>query len=181
MSAKEWLPDDCRRVAAALRDAVDLLSKHSVSLIGHDVIFLTLQATADIQSRMKVCDGHWTRPVRSPWPMYIHSADDRADADRQRMIDLAAGDHCGDDPEPTEQEMATVAAVDRIFFDCLIGRNPGHDWKVLRAMAAGANDLGVPHSRATDVRRMQCAAIYTRVKHLIPATKKLSVVWRLAA
>jgi hypothetical protein len=110
------------------------------------------------------------------WPDYQTEPDERSEAAKQRMIDLAAGDWPNAD-QPTPSEVSTMEAIESVFRSHLVDRHQNRDWKILSLLAhpkaslrnvGKRKDVGKSHVWVRDRRDLQCAAIWKKVEKLMP-------------
>jgi hypothetical protein len=185
----KWGETTERRVAKALEMARATLREllHVENPPGSEIIFVVLKMAVDIHRREKAV-GPSMGGYKALWPDYTHDTEERLAALKQRMIDLAAGDPpdvvFGLTKTTTPAELALMDAVNEVFKSCLVGKNQTRDWKLLNALAYGkpsravAKTLHLSHRIVLDYKQMQCAAIWTKVKHLMPVEVEGATVWQ---
>lgn len=165
-------------VAAAMavaRDELQVLKRRKPT--GIEIVFAVTKMAVDVQRRCKV---RTIRPAgyRSSWGDCLHTADEVAEADKQRRIDRAAGDYMEPLLAPTPKEISTADAVYELFMPCIVGRTPEikrRDWKLLVALAhpkaslrTVGRDLHISKDMVADGRDRTCGAIWKRMHHLMP-------------
>jgi len=183
----KWTADDERRVSNMLAFArAELLDLHKGKKpSGPQIVFRTLQEAVHIHRRMMVKVG--PAKYRSAWMEYIHDAEEKADAAKQRMIDLVAGDLV-DAPLPSAKEISAMESVYTVFRDCLVDRYKDRDWKLLHVLSSPSATLrrvgqyaGKSKDWVVDRRDLQCAAIWKSVQRLMPPEIEVgAVLWEAA-
>ena len=187
-----WSADDERRVALALADARDRLVYKGRDPKGGDVVFETICTACEIERRMRVGGG--PQGDSSPWPYYTRTPEEHQEDLKQRMIEIAAGDPVdvvfGVRILPTPKEIALMESINRVFRNCLVGTDHKRDWLILHLFATPkatprrvGKIVGRSHRTVSDRKKMQCDAIWARLRHLIndPSSKRSGIVWERAA
>jgi hypothetical protein len=182
-----WNNEDERRVGQALLVARrKLQSLHGEKPTGSEIVFQVIREIMDIEKRMKV-RAESPKQLRAQQLEYIHDADEREEAAKQRRIDEAAGD----DPAlvwgitliTTPEEVKIHDAVKGIFRDSMVGKNRIRDWKLLQRLARGhshsrvAKDYHISRQHVSELRFVQCAAIWTAVGKLMPPAATTGRLW----
>jgi hypothetical protein len=184
-----WNTDDERRVSRALGGARDTLVLLGRKLVGGDIVFETICFAADVERRQKV-QGHAPRKLKAMLMEYIRTPDEHEADFRQRMIEIAMGDPIdevfGIVSQPSPHEIDTMDSINDMFRSCIVGHCKERDWKILHLMAlpkATAHSVGMEIGRTralvSDRRKLQCGAIWSKVKHLLPTIAGSSgTVWK---
>jgi hypothetical protein len=171
------LLDDQILVGRALAAATENLRAKGAAPEGRVVVMDVLQTVADIERRLEIVRRETLAPRsrRSAWPAYLHTYEERDEAAKQRIIDIALGGNpdavIGLPIEVTDEEIATATAVNEIFPALLPERNRDRDWRVLKLLAVGeksereiAADAGMSPSGPAGVKRFKAAAIWSRAR-----------------
>lgn len=201
-----WSNDDERVVGQALLAARrKLQSDDGKKPIGSDIVFQVIREIVDIERRMRVRAAS-PKQARGWLLDCVYSDDDigrseRAEAAKQREIDIAAGDDpymvLGYTPIVTPDELKMYDAVKLVFRDSMIGKNQPRDWKILERLCQGglqwvgwrqrgdadqaiAKDFHISRQRVAQLKRMQCGSIWVGVSRLMPAAAG-GKIWRDAA
>lgn len=183
--------EDC--IARALADARARLQVLKRTPTGPAIVFDVLCEVLDIERRWKMPQ----RPasVGSAWPEYIHSPDEKAEAELQRMLDGAPINMRA----PSPCEMSTMEVVRNVFYDKMVGKKKDQDWNILCLLADSrpvwrgkkrnqkqvlrphslreiAAEIGkrygaISHTTVADRKTLQCAAIWKKVAHLMPLSR----------
>jgi hypothetical protein len=147
-------------------------------------------------SRIVSLDGYRVATIRSGMPDVVRSHDERAEAARQRMIDLAAGDDVEDAPV-TRNEITAAEAIEKMFRGLLVGENRDRDWSLLFMLASkasgdkdghqceqtgsvrhAARKFGISPALVRKRRDVQLRALVTALEHLMPQpTFSTGVIW----
>ena len=187
------LTDDERRVSKALVAGRDALEQVGKKAEGHDIVFQVLRDVAAIEKRLHI-SSPIPRPLRAQSLGYVTDKNDRADADKQRRIDIVAGDDprlvWGVNLVATPAEVSTMDAVNTIFRSCLTGADRDNDWKILVVLASGystrhlSKNTNMSKSLLSERKIRQCKAIWARVSKFMFMPKPVystGKVWKDAA
>lgn len=184
-----WSEDDERLVGEALAHAARAREKNR-KVPGTDIVFEAIRDIADIDRRMQV-GATRPRSVGFAW-QYNHgdlTLDDLADIKKFRDEEIAAGEPFdvvyGVRIEATLKEQERLAAVWRLFRDCLLGKTNDikiRDWKILFMLGQGRTErdvarmLHISQRRVIDRKKLQCGVIWSKVKRLMPDAKTSRVL-----
>jgi hypothetical protein len=161
-------------------------------LSGTPLISEAIKFLVDVDCRLPMVGPTDATPVS--WPGYTHDAEDQADALKQRLIDIAAGDDpkkvLGLQEAATTSEITAAESMERVFRSHLAGENQNRDWQILWRLAKGeslrktAKEIEISKSNVEKRRDVQLEAIWQGISHLMPKPiVRTGIVWdeRIAA
>jgi hypothetical protein len=189
-------------VAQALADARANVVLSDSAPSGPAIIFDALCQMLDIDRRWKI--SHGPSSHRSAWPEYVHSTDEKEEAALQRM--LYDGEPVNV-TAPSQRELSIMGAVLSNFRAALlVGDKQNQDWEILRMLAAPrlvmrgkknyekqvrrsrslrevAKEISkkygpISHTEVANRRNLQLAAIWKKVKYLMPLSRTETAILR---
>lgn len=136
----ELIDDEKRRISRALTNARTALRAKMIEPEGPAIIFKVIEdAVVDVERRMKLMTREPPKHLRGAYLQYLHEGDDWIDIVKRCKIDEAAGVPLeiawGWTLITTPGELEIMEAVEKVFRDCLMGKNKRRDWQILLRLA----------------------------------------------
>jgi hypothetical protein len=190
--------EDERRTITALRPMRDAALARGEEPDGPALVFDAIRFLVDIDRNLP--DEKPSQPGNA-WVAHFHDAEEKQEALKQRMIDIAAGDDPGKvfkiARHATAADVSRSESIEKVFRAHLDGEYQDRDWNILWYLASKpAHETGVQHRQEGSLRSAerkfgldkrtigqrrdkQLGAIWKAIEPLMPPalTKTSGVVW----